>query len=61
MSARLLTAVVEIRPKKSSAFANGILSGDATAPSVTAAYGGLDPAEPVSLILIKLEYKMSYC
>ncbi|GAX82421.1 hypothetical protein CEUSTIGMA_g9849.t1 [Chlamydomonas eustigma] len=46
MSARLLTAVIESRPKKSSAFANGILSGDATAPSVTAAYGGLDPAEP---------------
>ena len=48
MAAKLLTAIVENRPKKSSAFANGILAGDSVAPSVVAAYGGLDPAETVS-------------
>ncbi len=47
MAAKLLTAVIDNRPKKSSAFANGLLAGDAT-PSVTATFGGPDPAEPVS-------------
>ena len=47
MAAKLLTAVIENRPKKSSAFANGMLTGDSVAPSVAAAYGGPDPAEPV--------------
>lgn len=48
MAAKLLTAVIENRLKKSSAFGNGMLTGDTVAPSVTAAYGGPDPAEPVS-------------
>lgn len=48
MAAKLLTAVIENRPKKYSAFANGMLIGDTIAPSVAAAYGGPDPAEPVS-------------
>ena len=47
ISAKLLTAVIDSRPKKSSAFANGILSADAT-PSTAATYGTPDPAEPVS-------------
>lgn len=45
MAAKVLTAVIDSRPKKSSAFANGILSVDTT-PSMSAAYGGPDPAEP---------------
>ena len=49
MAAKLLTAVIENRPKKYSAFANGMLIGDTIAPSVAAAYGGPDPAEPVSI------------
>ena len=48
MAAKLLTAVIENRLKKSSAFANGMLTGDVVAPSVAVAYGGPDPAEPVS-------------
>uniref|UniRef100_A0A7S0S4X7 V-type proton ATPase subunit H n=1 Tax=Chlamydomonas leiostraca TaxID=1034604 RepID=A0A7S0S4X7_9CHLO len=44
-SAKLLTAVIEGRPRKSSAFSNGVLAADAGA-SATAAYGGPDPAEP---------------
>lgn len=48
MAAKLLTAVIEHRPKKSSAFAHGILALDATTPTITAAFGGPDPAEPVS-------------
>lgn len=39
-SARILTAVIEHRPKKSTAFSNGVLSTDSAA-----GYGGPDPAE----------------
>jgi V-type H+-transporting ATPase subunit H len=46
MAAKILTAVIENRLKKSPAFANGILSGDSVSPSLAAAYGGPDPAEP---------------
>ena len=48
MAAKLLTVVIENRLKRSSAFANGMLTGDVVAPSVVVAYGGPDPAEPVS-------------
>lgn len=46
-AAKLLTVVIDSRPKKSSAYANGILAGD-QAPSASA--GAPDPAEPVRLV-----------
>jgi hypothetical protein len=46
MAARVLCAVLDFRPKKSSAFANGILAADANA-SMAAAYGPADTTEPV--------------
>ncbi|KAG1680806.1 hypothetical protein FOA52_008139 [Chlamydomonas sp. UWO 241] len=45
MAARVLCAVLDFRPKKSSAFANGILAADANA-SMAAAYGPADTTEP---------------
>eukprot|EP00955_Chlamydomonas_euryale_P044840 352986-Chlamydomonas_euryale.AAC.11 len=47
MAARVLTAALDFRPKKSSAFANGVLAGDPDAETMAAVYGGLDPVEPV--------------
>mmetsp|Transcript_20117 Transcript_20117/g.59739 ORF Transcript_20117/g.59739 Transcript_20117/m.59739 type:complete len:476 (-) Transcript_20117:197-1624(-) len=46
MAARVLTAALDFRPKKSSAFANGVLAGDPDAETMAAVYGGLDPVEP---------------
>lgn len=45
MAAKLLTAAIDYRLKKSGAYAHGMLSGDVVAPSVAAAYGGPDQAE----------------
>ena len=47
-SAKILTAVIESRPRRSLAFSNGALASDPATASQVAAYGGADPAEQVS-------------